>query len=80
MNLRSFLLSLVFAVRLSAQVLVINDGFPGENTSELDARLDGSLQKFKPDYVVLLAGGNDALNEKKFSPAERDRGSSSVYG
>jgi acyl-CoA thioesterase-1 len=69
MNLRCFLLGLAFATHLCAQVRVINDGFPGENTSELDARLEGELQQFMPDYVVLFAGGNDALNEKKFLPA-----------
>jgi acyl-CoA thioesterase-1 len=68
-----FLLSVAFAAHLSAQVRVINDGFPGENTSELDARLDGELRQFKPDYVVLFAGGNDALNEKKFLPASETR-------
>lgn len=79
MNLRSFLLSLTFAAHLSAQVRVINDGFPGENTCELDVRLDGALQQFNPDYVVLFAGGNDALNENKFLAA-RDRGSSEGDG
>lgn len=69
MNLRSLLLSLVFAANLSAQVRVINYGFPGENTSELDARLDSALRQFNPNYVVLFAGANDALNEKKFLAA-----------
>jgi acyl-CoA thioesterase-1 len=69
MNLRSLFLSLVFAANLSAQVRVINDGFPRENTSELDARLDSALRQFNPNYVVLFAGANDALNEKKFLAA-----------
>lgn len=69
MNFRCFLLSLVFVAPVSAQVRVINDGFPGENTAELDTRLDEALHQFKPDYVVLFAGANDALNEKKFLPA-----------
>jgi acyl-CoA thioesterase-1 len=63
-----FLLCLTLALPLTAQVRVINDGFPGENTGELDARLDGALAEFKPDYVVVFAGGNDALNDKKFLP------------
>src|ERR1700755_3097145 len=69
MNLSRFLLSVVFAAQVWAQTRVIGDGFPGENTSELDGRLDGALQQFRPDYVVLFAGVNDALNEKKFLPA-----------
>ena len=51
-------------------VRVINEGFPGENTAELDARLDGLLDQLKPHFVVLFAGANDALNEKKFLAAE----------
>jgi len=51
---------------LGLQVRVINEGFPGENTAELDARLDGVLDQSKPEYVVLFVGANDALNEKKF--------------
>jgi acyl-CoA thioesterase-1 len=65
------LLALFSAFSGSAQMRVINDGFPGRNTAELDAQLDGALHKFKPTYVVLFAGGNDALNEKKFLPAEQ---------
>jgi acyl-CoA thioesterase-1 len=45
---------------------VINLGYPGENTAELDARLDGALVEFKATFLVLFAGGNDALNDKKF--------------
>jgi acyl-CoA thioesterase-1 len=60
---------LVFFVSVSAQVRVINDGFPGENTSELQVRLYDALRQFKPDYVVLFVGANDALNEKRFLPA-----------
>ena len=73
MVLRCFLLNLVLAAHLTAQVRVINDGFPGENTAELDARLDGALQQFHPGYVVLFAGANDALNEKKFLPTSETR-------
>jgi acyl-CoA thioesterase-1 len=60
--------SLVFSSDLSPQVRVINEGFPGENTAELDARLDRVLDQSKPEYVVLFVGANDALNEKKFFP------------
>ncbi|MEG9437434.1 hypothetical protein JAO29_14865 [Edaphobacter sp. HDX4] len=70
MYLRHLLLSLIFAAPSFAQMRVINDGFPGENTAELDARLDDALNQFKPGYVVLFTGTNDALNEKKFLPVE----------
>lgn len=69
MRLHHFLLCLTLAMPLSAQLRVINDGFPGENTDELDARLDGALSEFKPEYVVVFTGSNDALNDKKFLPA-----------
>jgi lysophospholipase L1-like esterase len=58
--------SLVSFSNMKPQVRVINEGFPGENTAELDARLDGVLDQSKPDYVVLFVGTNDALNENKF--------------
>ncbi len=57
---------------LGLQVRVINEGFPGENTAELDARLDGVLDQSKPEYVVLFVGANDALNEKEISHYYRD--------
>lgn len=52
---------------------VINMGYPGFNTAELDARLDEALQIAKPKYVILMAGANDALNDKKFLSAEQTR-------
>lgn len=65
------ILLLVLSVSpLAAQIKVINDGFPGENTVELDSRLDEALTKFRPNFVVLFAGANDALNEKKFLSAQ----------
>jgi acyl-CoA thioesterase-1 len=51
---------------LTAQIKIINSGLPGENTAELDSRLDEVLNQFRPNFVVLFAGANDALNEKKF--------------
>jgi acyl-CoA thioesterase-1 len=63
---RLFLLFFFAVVPLAAQVKVINEGFPGENTAELDSRLDDLLTQFQPNFVVLFAGANDALNEKKF--------------
>lgn len=66
MRLCLLLLALLSAFSANAQTRVINSGFPGSNTAELDARLARALQEFKPTYVVLFAGANDALNEKKF--------------
>lgn len=66
--------SLIFSSDLDPQVRVINEGFPGDNTAELDARLDSVLDQSKPNYVVLFVGTNDALNEKKFlAIAETER-------
>jgi lysophospholipase L1-like esterase len=65
-----FLLTFFFAVHAIGQIRVVNDGFPGENTAELDSRLDGALAQVRPNYVVLFAGANDALNEKKFLPVQ----------
>lgn len=52
---------------------VINIGYPGFNTAELDAKLDEALQIAKPKYVILMAGANDALNNRKFLSAEQTR-------
>jgi len=71
MLMRLLLLFFVSVWPLAAQINVINDGFPGENTAELDSRLDEALTRFRPNYVVIFAGANDALNEKKFLPAQK---------
>lgn len=69
-SLGLFLLSgcLLCCTSLRAQVRVINDGFPGENTEELDSRIDHALREFHPQIVVLFVGANDALNDKKLLP------------
>jgi acyl-CoA thioesterase-1 len=66
--LHVLLLSLLACLSLAAQVHVVNDGFPGENTTELDARIGDALQQFHPQYVVIFAGANDSLNDKKLLP------------
>ena len=68
-TLRPALLSLTLCIPVAAQVRVINDGFPGENTEELSGRLEGALQQFHPQIVILFAGGNDSLNDKKLLTA-----------
>ena len=51
---------------------VISLGFPGENTTELDARFDRVLA-LHPTWIVIMAGGNDALNPAKFVAPEISR-------
>ena len=70
----SLLLSLVLQIAPAAATpKAINIGYPSFNTAELDTKLDEALQMAKPKYVILMAGGNDALNDKKFLSAEQTR-------
>lgn len=69
----ALLLSAVLQAPLAATPKVINIGYPGFNTAELDAKLDEALQTAKPKYVILMAGANDALNDKKFLSAAQTR-------
>lgn len=66
--LKSLLLSVLVCLPLTAQTRVVNDGFPGENTTELDRRFGDALLQFHPQYAVIFAGANDALNDKKLLP------------
>lgn len=67
--MRKFLLlCIISCLPLAAQVRVVNDGFPGENTTQLDSRFGDALLQLHPQYVVIFAGGNDALNDKKLLP------------
>lgn len=59
------LLALTTAVGL-ARVKIVNEGVPGENSVEVDARLDRVLARVKPQYVVIFVGMNDAVNDHKF--------------
>lgn len=64
---------LVFSlVARSASAEVIGLGFPGENTAELDARFDRVLA-LHPAWIVIFAGGNDALNPAKFLAPQETR-------
>jgi acyl-CoA thioesterase-1 len=70
----ALLLSAVLqAAPAAATPKVINIGYSGFNTAELDAKLDGALRIAKPEYLILMAGANDALNDKKFLSAEQTR-------
>jgi len=51
-----------------SEVRVINAGVPGESSAEVNARLDSSLKRNAPGYVVIFVGMNDAVNDKKFLP------------
>lgn len=51
---------------------VINAGIPGETTTQGLKRLASVLEKTKPDFMILLEGGNDFLRNKKTSETERN--------
>lgn len=68
---RILVFSFLFVAPLASQIRVVDEGFPGQNTAELDPQLEAALVRFKPEYVILFAGANDALNEKKFLPAQK---------
>jgi lysophospholipase L1-like esterase len=73
-NKRRLLLSLLFALASqagSAAVRVINQGVPGESSAEVDDRLDTTLKLYKPQFVVIFVGMNDAVNDRKFLPPEQ---------
>jgi lysophospholipase L1-like esterase len=61
-----FFVAIAFAQNGRCQIQVINDGIPGQNSSEVQARLAASLRQFHPDFVVLFVGMNDAVNDLKF--------------
>jgi acyl-CoA thioesterase-1 len=62
----SFFLTLLMAATMHGQAHVVNAGFGGRNTAELENRFAQELAEAKPAYVVLFAGTNDALNDAKF--------------
>lgn len=45
--------------------IVVNEGWPSRNSQELDALLPNLLQKYDPDWVVVLIGINDRWNEAR---------------
>ena len=68
-NRRQLTLYLLFALVWQtgfATVRVINEGVPGESSAEVDDRLDTALKLYKPQYVVVFVGMNDAANDRKF--------------
>ena len=71
-KLACFVLSimLVDGAIACAAVRVVNQGIPGESSAEIDARLDAALRQYKPDVVIIFAGTNDAVNDRKFLPPE----------
>ena len=45
--------------------IVVNEGWPSRNSQELDALLPNLLEKYNPDWVVVLIGINDRWNEAR---------------
>jgi acyl-CoA thioesterase I len=66
----TFLFCLAMQSRSAPAPQVVGIGYPGFNTLELRERLPEALQSVKPNYVVILAGANDASNPAKFLPPE----------
>jgi len=58
---------------MQGQTRVVNAGFGGRNTAELEKRFAQELAEAKPAYVVLFAGTNDALNDAKFLTPSQTR-------
>ncbi len=74
-RIRSLLVSCAFllcAVAVDAQT-VINSGVPGQNTAEIADRVASVLKATRPGIVILFAGMNDAVNDKKFLLPEQSR-------
>jgi acyl-CoA thioesterase-1 len=72
-HIRGFALSIILftgSLACAGAVRVVNAGMPGENSTEVDSRLDAALQQTKPQYIVLFVGMNDAVNDRKFLPLE----------
>jgi acyl-CoA thioesterase I len=65
-----FLLYAVSPITAWSATRVINDGTPGQNSAEVEARFQTELQKYKPQVVVLFVGMNDAVNDQKFLAPE----------
>lgn len=57
-------------VALPRSAVVVNDGVPGESSTELRARFKPELAQWKPQFVVIYTGMNDAVNDRKFSSVE----------
>ncbi|HEV2711034.1 MAG TPA: SGNH/GDSL hydrolase family protein [Edaphobacter sp.] len=69
-SLCAIVFALLIPIRSVAAMKVINRGIPGQTTAEIDARTEVELNRYNPDVVVLFAGMNDAVNDRKFlSPA-----------
>jgi len=51
---------------------VINDGVSGETTGEGLKRFEASLNKYRPDLVLLMEGGNDILRKYDLSKTKQN--------
>lgn len=64
---------MLFTQQPSSIRRVINGGVPGQTTAEIDERVDVELRTDAPRVVVLFAGMNDAVNDKKFLSPQASR-------
>ena len=67
------LIAVLFAQEPGSRSQVINGGVPGQTSAEIDGRVDTDLSSYSPDVVVLFAGMNDAVNDKKFASPQISR-------
>jgi lysophospholipase L1-like esterase len=47
---------------LGTKFIVFNGGIPGSNSSQLARELEGNIQKYKPDIIIVMTGANNCSN------------------
>lgn len=51
---------------------VVNAGIPGEESSEGRARLEGLLDRYRPQLLILCHGGNDLLRKRPLAQLDNN--------
>lgn len=57
-------------VSAAAYFKIVNKGVQGNNTRDLQARLQTDVLNLKPKLVLMLVGTNDMVNSRKFVPLD----------